>query len=194
MPYRKYSELAELVEMMSMAVTSGRFMNKLDDGTYYNLQDSYETFPVKKFENAKKSYAQGIEEDEELLFLFDITLFGSATDGMIITNKKIYFKDFLEDPECIDYVEIDKIIDRKISDEECEMTLCHKGKATKIKIPRFQFFDHHFIQFIAGYAEILQQNNHLLAQGKAVLKDGVDNITDIIFDAFWNGKKVEKIR
>ena len=62
----------------------------------------------KKFENAIKSYAD-ISKDEKLLLCYDNTVFGSAKDGILITNKKVYIHNMLSKAESIDVLEIDDI-------------------------------------------------------------------------------------
>jgi hypothetical protein len=50
----------------------------------------YENIPLKKFQNAVKSYAQALTEDEIVICLFDETVFGSAKQGFILTDKRLY--------------------------------------------------------------------------------------------------------
>jgi hypothetical protein len=70
----------------------------------------------KKLNNAKAAYAN-IGANEEVLFLFDDTVFGGAKEGFIVTSSSIYSHTINKDG--ISFVDIDKIyltnpIDRKI--------------------------------------------------------------------------------
>lgn len=56
--------------------------------------------PAKKLENVKALH--NIKE-EEVLFIYDATLFGSAKDGMVFTNKRIYWREVLDSPQSLDY-------------------------------------------------------------------------------------------
>ncbi len=58
---------------------------------------------AKKLENVKALH--NIKE-EEILFVYDATLFGSAKDGMVFTNKGIYWREALGMPEKLDYLEL----------------------------------------------------------------------------------------
>ncbi|MBZ9615161.1 hypothetical protein [Clostridium estertheticum] len=67
-----------------------------------------------KFKNAVISYAK-LQQDEEVLFLFDNTVFGSAKDGFILTNKNIYFKNMFNNSSSISLKDIKTIESRKYS-------------------------------------------------------------------------------
>ncbi len=73
------------------------------DGKDFYLGDySYKGKLSKKKKNAIESYAHDDtdykdEPWDDLLLLLDTTLFGSATEGMYITESTIYMKEFLED-------------------------------------------------------------------------------------------------
>ncbi|WMT41216.1 hypothetical protein RE628_00940 [Paenibacillus sp. D2_2] len=56
---------------------------------------------IKKFQNALESYAN-LEFDERPVVLFDNTVFGSAKDGCLITNRRIYIHNMLQKPVSID--------------------------------------------------------------------------------------------
>ena len=64
---------------------------------------SNNNIPVKKLENAKSIH--NINK-EEVFFLYDATLFGSAKDGMLVTEKGIYWKEVLDTPNSLDYREL----------------------------------------------------------------------------------------
>jgi len=69
----------------------------------------FEDIPAKKFRNAQESFGQNIEADEEIIYLRDDTLFGSAKDGYFVTTRGIHGKPFLEKPLFIHYEEIQNV-------------------------------------------------------------------------------------
>jgi len=56
------------------------------------------SIPAKKLENALKHYAKDVVENE-VLALFDDTVFGSAKDGMLVTLDGLYARNMLEKAE-----------------------------------------------------------------------------------------------
>lgn len=62
----------------------------MDDKIYF-----HPNLPKKKLKNAITSYAE-IGEEEVPLLLIDDTIFGSAKDGVLITDKAMYFKGSFE--------------------------------------------------------------------------------------------------
>lgn len=48
--------------------------------------------PPKKSQNAMKTYAAAIQDEEYLLCLYDNTTFGSAKDGFLLTDRGFYSK------------------------------------------------------------------------------------------------------
>jgi len=65
------------------------------------------TIPPKKLNNAIKTYATEVAP-EDVLLLFDNTVFGSAKDGLILTAEGIYWRTDI-DPERLRYEEIRKV-------------------------------------------------------------------------------------
>lgn len=61
--------------------------------------------PLKKSQNAIKSYAHNVKHDE-IEILLDDTVFGSAKNGILITNSLIYCKEDFEDFKIISLEEI----------------------------------------------------------------------------------------
>jgi len=53
---------------------------------------AFDNIPSKKLENAKKSYATSLSGDEQVIFLYDDTIIGSAKSGFILTSKCLYNK------------------------------------------------------------------------------------------------------
>ncbi len=62
----------------------------------------------KKIVNASKSYLK-IEVGEFVYALYDNTLFGSGKDGFSLTNKNIYYHNYLENTVKIPYTDIETI-------------------------------------------------------------------------------------
>jgi len=93
---------------------------------YYPTNDSVFSFlntadsdkKNEKLENAKQVYAN-YGYDEEVIFLLDDTFFGSADEGIVITNKAVYTKKALEEKKVF-----------KIKD----ITTCKVSGDNKIKI------------------------------------------------------------
>ncbi len=70
----------------------------------------------KRIRNAKKKY--GLDINDEIYYMYDITLFGTGTEGAIFTDYGIKYKEFFESVESISWTEIEKVeykpIDKKI--------------------------------------------------------------------------------
>ena len=64
--------------------------------------------PAKKFKNALDTYAQDAVF-EEILVLIDNTLFGSAKDGALITDRRIYMHDLWSTPKNYFWKDIEKL-------------------------------------------------------------------------------------
>ena len=63
----------------------------------------FEQIPHDKLFNATKSYAQNIiEQDEVVILLYDDTFFGSAKNGFVLTNKRLYSKNILSEVNVAD--------------------------------------------------------------------------------------------
>lgn len=83
--------------------------------------------------NAIRNYAD-LDEDEEVFFCFDNTVFKSAKDGMILTNKAIHCQNKREHPWKINLYDIEKIDSKDkhwsqkiyINDEKIECTALDK--------------------------------------------------------------------
>ncbi len=70
--------------------------------------------PEDKLANAINTYAEGVIDDQ-VIALYDDTLFGSAKEGFIITTAGIYWKDMLFDPLSINFSSISsaKVVHKK---------------------------------------------------------------------------------
>lgn len=77
------------------------------------------TIPEKKVANVRKAQGPHLPPQETILALYDGTAFGSASDGFILTSKRLAWKNQLEDPHFLEwshvdedevYVEEDKIV------------------------------------------------------------------------------------
>lgn len=65
--------------------------------------------PERKLNGSVSSVAQNKIKPEEALLVYDATVFGSATDGMLFTVDTIYVKDMMEDPVSFKYEDILKV-------------------------------------------------------------------------------------
>jgi len=65
--------------------------------------------PKKKYDNASSSYALGVSISD-VLVLIDITVWGGAKEGMIVTSDSIYYKELAHPPVCISISEVKSII------------------------------------------------------------------------------------
>ncbi|HET6972888.1 MAG TPA: toll/interleukin-1 receptor domain-containing protein [Pyrinomonadaceae bacterium] len=70
------------------------------------------TIPTKKLKNAISTYATDVAS-EDVLLLFDNTVFGSAKDGLILTADAVYWHD--GEPDRLRYAEIRKVDTLKYS-------------------------------------------------------------------------------
>lgn len=73
------------------------------------------TIPAKKLRNAIDCYAEEVSEDQ-VLALWDNTLFGSAKGGFLITTAAFYFRGTFEDPVCVPFRHLQET--RSIEDDE----------------------------------------------------------------------------
>jgi len=81
-----------------------------DDSDFY----FYSNIPLKKKEGALESYVK-LDEDEEIICLYDSTVFGGAKEGICLTDHGIYWKELGEDGNYIPYSDIEKI---KVKDDQ----------------------------------------------------------------------------
>ncbi len=59
--------------------------------------------PPDKLKKARKGVLKFLAPDEEVLVLYDDTLWGGGRDGFALTESRFYWKDFLESAGAIDY-------------------------------------------------------------------------------------------
>ena len=77
--------------------------------------------PGKKLNNALGSYAAIVDKDEYVLYLYDSTDLGSAKDGFLLTQKRLYFKNFgaggiyIELANILDFMFIPALLTSKIA-------------------------------------------------------------------------------
>lgn len=76
-------------------------LENLNNNSIYGLNQ--EAIQSKKLKNAKEVH---VLADEEILLLHDNTLFGSAKDGMVFTDKAIYWREMLGEAQKLTYSEI----------------------------------------------------------------------------------------
>lgn len=184
--YETYKFLRDAVDSVGM-VAELRYK-----GTMYPLydqsrfDDDFFPYPARKLNNAKKSFGKNIDDSEKILLLFDTTLFGSATDGIIFTDKKIYIKNLFEDPCEVAYEDIDEI---KVHNKDSTLELYNKngdsfGIAYKIKpIAGHDFFlSLNLAHFIVGFSAIINANKQLINEKKPLLDNkDAQNLYDECF-------------
>ena len=76
-------------------------LNHFSKGSVYGLE--LEVIQDKKLENVKAVHDI---EGEEVLLIYDGTLFGSAKDGMVFTENSVYWREMLGSSQKLDYREI----------------------------------------------------------------------------------------
>ena len=59
--------------------------------------------PASKLAKAKKVHEGHLRAGERVLALYDDTLFGGGADGFLLTDRRICWKNLLEDPRQIEY-------------------------------------------------------------------------------------------
>lgn len=65
------------------------------------------SIPPAKIDSARLVHARHLPEDEELLVLFDGTVFGSADEGFVVTATRLCWKNLWEHPRQIEWASID---------------------------------------------------------------------------------------
>ena len=60
--------------------------------------------PPRKLRSAREAHHLA---EELILVLYDDTMFGSGKDGFVLTASGIHWKNFLEEPQCISYAQLD---------------------------------------------------------------------------------------
>lgn len=95
-------------EIISIAET---YKGKIKDNAIFFAPD----IPPKKLKNALEVYA-GDAVFEEVLVLIDSTVFGSAKEGALITDKKLYARNLWDNPIKFSWKEVESIV--ILEDEE----------------------------------------------------------------------------
>ena len=82
------------------------------------------SIPEKKLRNAFVSMKVR-EPIDSVRFLIDSTVFGSAKEGMLVTNDAVYFKNFMEDPVRVPFESIESVEAQKnaitINSKVCQL-------------------------------------------------------------------------
>ncbi len=66
------------------------------------------SIPEKKLANARKIHAPHLPAGETILALYDGTAFGSATEGFILTCRRVCFKNTMEGPQFKEWVHVEE--------------------------------------------------------------------------------------
>jgi len=69
--------------------------------------------PAKKLSNIRSSYLQGLSTGEEIVYVYDDTLFGSAKDGTTFTTQGIYSHETGENGWHVPYSQLNTIVQNK---------------------------------------------------------------------------------
>ncbi|GBG97402.1 zinc ribbon domain-containing protein [Lactococcus termiticola] len=101
-----------------------------EDSAYFYFNSE---IPVKKKVNAKESYVR-LDEGEEIICLYDSTLFGGAKEGICFTTTGVYWKGSFSEGNFIDYHNLEEItIKEDTVSKKKHKTLCING------IPAYAF-------------------------------------------------------
>lgn len=65
--------------------------------------------PIRKLSGAVNAIAKNLVKPEEVTVIFDATVFGSSTDGILFTRTKLFFKDVADDPTSMELADIKSI-------------------------------------------------------------------------------------
>ena len=108
----KKSELLELVEEYKETLVKGSYAMTV-----------IPNISAKKVQNAIESYAKVVQKDR-VLALYDSTMFGSASDGFLITKAGFYYNDYVAKPIAFQFVDIDSVelryIEKELKDGKIE--------------------------------------------------------------------------
>lgn len=107
--------------------------------------------PEKKIINVIKKYAKNTKKDD-ILILIDNTIFGSASESVIITNDYIISKEILEDPILIFCKDIKNI---NIVDNN----ICIDNKKIFILSGNDKEFIHSYMIFLIKLIDFIKENN-----------------------------------
>lgn len=90
-------------EKSELAAFRGRAVKALGkpDKLYY-----YPHIPLDKLTVAGASFGQGVESDEPVALLYDNTLFGKCDNGVLLTLKRICWRNLLEEPVSLMWSEL----------------------------------------------------------------------------------------
>jgi hypothetical protein len=91
-----HRERSKIVDDVLQAVLD-KYGSKIKSGKVFFAPNLPET----KIKNAVGSYA-GLAEDEKPLVLLDNTVFGSAKEGILLTDRRIYARNTMASPQCIE--------------------------------------------------------------------------------------------
>jgi len=88
------------------------------------------SIPAHKLNGALRSYAEKVKR-EDVLLLYDGTVFGGAEHGLILTGDAVYWRNYLEDVEHIRYADIKGVrVDTHIVVDNKEIHVTMSGQAT----------------------------------------------------------------
>ena len=78
--------------------------------------------PEKKINGAIEGIARKQVAPNQVLLVFDTTLWGGAGDGILLTRDTLFYKELLQDPHQVDFAAI------QAAEYKCDVSVNKKGK------------------------------------------------------------------
>lgn len=107
-----FAKEATCLDRLSVAKTDGQSIDTSDIAEFTKFSCSClfveGSIPEKKLRNAFVSMKVQ-ESIDSVRFLIDSTVFGSAKEGLLVTNDAVYFKNFMEDPVRVPFQSIESV-------------------------------------------------------------------------------------
>lgn len=127
--------------------------------------------PEKKLNGSIKSLTKNIESPTHVLFVFDSTLFGSGTDGILISKDTFYYKEMFEEPHTVKFNELnDAIYTEDISKNKNGKETINKYIIIKSNSDSWNIQENEYINLKALASWLLKLHN-LSINEKAVSSD-----------------------
>ena len=96
-----------------------KYFGKIVNGFTYHIAGE---IPGKKIDNAKKTFASGMDETSILGF-FDTTIMGNGKNGYVFTDDKIYYLEILDKPKKLWYDDIKTMRITDLYKKDCDRNL-----------------------------------------------------------------------
>lgn len=155
-----------------------RLYYKSNDSVFSFLNTDESDKKYKKLESAEQSYAYYGEE--EVVFLLDDTFFGSADEGIVITDKFVYIKKAFEEKIVFQIKDIStcKISgDRKFKINSVEIEMVYLEKSEKIVVDTINMLKEFYVEHIIKSKDLDMSSSitipYTLAESGGKYKDTV---------------------